>query len=154
MKKALFGLTLLTMVSFTMVSCDDDKVIPEGELPQNSKNFISEHFGGQSYSRIEKDGRNYSIKLGERGSQIEIDFDADGNWIEVDGDDHMHLPTGFIDAKIVDYVKTHYAVPAPNEAKSNINSIEKKASGFDVDLVAPDIDLIFDTKGDFVRVDN
>ncbi|MBD1422104.1 PepSY-like domain-containing protein [Sphingobacterium chuzhouense] len=154
MKKTLFGLSLLAMVSFTMVSCDDDKVIPEGDLPQNSKNFISEHFSGQSYSRIEKDGRNYSVKLGERGSEIEVDFDANGNWIEVDADDHMHLPTGFIDAKIVNYVKTTYPVPAPDEAKSNINSIEKKASGFDVDLVAPDIDLIFNANGDFVRVDN
>lgn len=154
MKKTLFGLSLLAMVSFATVSCDDDKVIPEGELPQNSQNFISEHFAGQSYSRIEKDGRNYSVKLGERGSQIEVDFDANGNWVEVDADDHIHLPTGFINSSIVGYVKTNYPVPAPNEAQSNINSIEKKASGFDVDLVAPDIDLIFDTNGNFVRVDN
>lgn len=146
MKKTLFGLSLLAIVSFTTVSCDDDKVISEAELPKNSQNFISEYFGGQPYSRVEKEGRNYSVKLGERGSQIEVDFDADGNWIEVDGDDGVRIPTGFISPKIVAYVEDNY----PNDG---INGIEKNVPGFDVDLVVSDIDLIFNTTGDFVRED-
>ncbi|TYR32972.1 hypothetical protein FXV77_18210 [Sphingobacterium phlebotomi] len=154
MKKTLFGLSLLAIVSFITVSCDDDKVISEAELPKKSQDFISEYFAGKSYSRVEKDGRNYSVKLGEQGNQIEVDFDADGNWIEVDGDDGVYIPTGFILPKIVAYVADNYPNPAPNADKENINGIEKNTRGFDVDLVTSDTDLIFDTNGDFVRVDN
>jgi|SRR5690606_34840188 len=153
MKKTLFGLSLLAMVSFATVSCDDDKVISESELPKTSQNFISEYFSGQTYSRVEKDGRNYSVKLGERGSQIEIDFDADGNWVEVDGDNGVYIPTSFILPNIVAYVADNYPSPAPNESKVNINGIEKKAQGFEVDLVTSDIDLVFDANGEFVRQD-
>lgn len=146
MKKTLIVLSLAAIVSFTTVSCDDDKVISEAELPKNSQNFISEYFGGQAYSSVEKDGRTYSVKLGDRGSQIEIDFDAEGNWIEVDGDDGVRIPTSFIAPKIVAYVVDNY----PNDG---INGIEKVASGFDVDLVILDVDLIFNASADFVRED-
>lgn len=146
MKKTLFGLSLLAMVSCTVVSCDDDKVISEEELPKNAQDFISEYFGGQSYSRVEKDGRSYSVKLGEAGSQIEVDFDADGNWVEVDGNDGVYIPTGFILPEIVVYVEDNYP-------EDGINGIEKTASGFEVDLVVLDTDLIFDASGDFVRED-
>ncbi len=146
MKKTLFGLSLLAMTSFSTISCDDDKVISEAELPKKSQDFISEYFAGKSYSRVEKEGKNYSVKLGEPGSQIEVDFDADGNWMEVDGDDGIYIPTGFILPKIVDYVEDNH----PNDG---INGIEKIASGFDVDLVVSDTDLIFNASGDFVRQD-
>lgn len=154
MKKVLFGLVLLATTSLTMTSCDDDDdIIPASELPAASTEFISAYFPGMNYTKIEKEGRKYSIELGEKGNQIEVDFDENGDWIEVDGDDHIHLPTNFIDDKIVSYIKTNYPASAPNEAKSNINSIEKKAPGFEVDLVAPDIDLLFDTNGEFVGID-
>lgn len=154
MKKALFGLSLLAMVSFSMISCDDDDdIISEGELPQNAQNFIAEYFGGQSYSRVEKEGKSYSVELGERGSQIEVDFNADGEWTEVDGDDGIYIPTGFILPKIVAYVEDNFPSSAPHADKVNINGIEKKSPGFEVDLVTSGADLVFDNNGDFVRED-
>lgn len=153
MKKVLFGLSLLAIASFSMVSCGDDKVIEETELPKQSQDFITTYFSGHSVSRIEKEGRNYSVIFGERGSQIEVDFNADGEWVEVDGEDGVYIPTGFIMDKIVDYVQENYPSPASNSTKVNINGIEKKASGYDVDLVISDVDLIFNSNGDFVRLD-
>ena len=147
MKKTLLGLSLLAMISFTTVSCDDDdKVISDAELPKTSQDFIASYFGGSAYSRVEKEGKNYSVKLGERGKQIEIDFDAQGNWTEVDGDDGVYIPTAFILDNIVKYVGDTY----PNDG---INGIEKIPAGFEVDLVVSDIDLIFNSEGAFVRQD-
>ncbi|MFD1769085.1 PepSY-like domain-containing protein [Sphingobacterium suaedae] len=143
MKKTVIGLSFLAAVSCASVSCDDDKVISDVELPESSRTFLSSHFNNINVSRIEKEGAGYSVYL---ANKIEIDFNSTGDWLEVDGEDGVSIPTGFILPQIVDYVEDNYPT-------TTINGIEKKASGFDVDLVQQDTDLVFDVNGGFVRVD-
>ena len=143
MKTKLLGMSILAVVSMATFSCDDDKEIQTVDLPETASTFLSTYFNGVKTVRVEKEGSNYAVDL---ENKIEVDFNGNGEWIEVDGPDSVAIPTGFILPKIVDYVGTTY--PA-----NTINGIEKKADGYDVDLVKQDIDLIFDKDGGFVRVD-
>ena len=79
-------------------------------------------------------------------NQIEVDFNINGEWTEVDGADGVAIPTTYILPQILAYVEDNY----PQDA---LNSIEKKSNGFDVDLLRQDVELVFDQQGTFVRVD-
>ncbi|SMG43975.1 PepSY-like domain-containing protein [Sphingobacterium psychroaquaticum] len=143
MRKAILGLSALLIGAVVFMSCDDDEVISEADLPALSKTFLSTHFSGVNVNRIEKERDNYSVHLANR---IEVDFNKEGEWIEVDGEDGVVIPTGFILPKIVAYVDDQYK-------DNDFNGIEKKLHGFDVDLVRGDIDLVFDKDGNFLRID-
>lgn len=133
----------LATATFFALSCDDDKVVGEVELPAISRTFLSSNFSGVNVSRIEKDANSYSVYLSNR---IEVEFSLAGEWTEVDGEDGISIPTGFILPQIVAYVSDNYPT-------NSINGIEKTAAGFDIDLVRQDIDLVFAQDGAFVRVD-
>ena len=143
MKTQIFKLAFLAVVSFSAMSCDDDQVIGETELPQASRDFLATHFAGVNVTRIEKETNNYSVHL---SSRVEVDFNNSGEWTEVDGEDGVSIPTSFILPQIVAYV-------ADNYNGNPINGIEKVPAGFEVDLVRQDIDLVFGQDGNFVRVD-
>lgn len=139
---------LIAMLAlFTLVSCDKETNIQSGDLPSAASTFLSTYFADMGIANTKKEkegifGREYSVRL-EDGT--EIDFDKDGDWIEVDGAGNSPIPTGFILDPIVAYVAEHY----PNTA---ISSIEKERNGFDVELTNG-VDLEFDTNGTFERVD-
>ncbi|TDS12438.1 PepSY-like domain-containing protein [Sphingobacterium paludis] len=143
MKTQILKLAFLAAVSFTAMSCDDDKMVGETDLPQASRDFLATHFAGVNVTRIEKERDSYSVYLSNR---IEIDFNNSGEWTEVDGEDGVAIPTGYILPQIVAYVEDNYS-------GNPINGIEKVRAGFDVDLVRQDIDLVFGPDGGFVRVD-
>ncbi|MBF0596789.1 PepSY-like domain-containing protein [Faecalibacter rhinopitheci] len=152
MKKLFLGLSLFAFIGFTTAACntDDDNnttIVEANTLPNEGQLFITTHFPGTTISVVEKynpakaDGTMYEVKL---SNGVEIDLDQAGNWIEVDAPSYASLPTSFILPNIVNYIETNY--PA-----QGINSIDKTVAGFDVELVN-DIDLIFDTNGNFLRI--
>ncbi len=143
MKNALLGLSLMTITAITFVSCDDEKVVPTDEIPSTSQTFLDRYFEGYSIDRVEKEGTTYSVSL-EGG--VEVDFNGNGEWIEVDGADGVAIPTDFILDPIVTYIADQY----PNE---KINGIEKNVSGYDVDLLTQEVDLLFDMDGKFTGID-
>lgn len=145
MNKLFLGLSLLTAVSFTTISCDDDdKAITLNELPATSSTFLEAYFPTHDILRVEKEGRGYSVDL---SGNIEVDFNQNGDWVEVDGRFNTEIPTGFILNPIKAYVAEQYPT-------NKFSSIEKIAQGFEVELSQNDIDLIFDQEGKFIRIDN
>lgn len=142
MKKTVLGLSLM-IATVAFVSCDDEKVVPVNEIPATSQAFLDTYFDGYSINKVEKEGTQYSVSL--QGG-VEVDFNAQGDWTEVDGSDGVVIPTGFILEPIVAYVMGEY----PND---KINGIEKKVSGYDVDLLAEDLDLLFDLDGKYTGID-
>src|SRR5690606_30383637 len=98
MKRAFLGLSALAVVTVMNISCDDDKVVTEKELPLASNQFLSSYFAGVDITRVEKERNNYSVNL---ANGVEVDFNSAGEWIDVDAPDGMALPTGFINPKIV-----------------------------------------------------
>jgi len=142
--KTIFGTAILVFLAFSTISCDDgDKIVAHEKLPAASKAFLTAYFNGIDITNIEKDGVNYSVDL---ASKVEVDFNPNGEWREVDGENGITIPTGFINPKIVDYVTENF----PDD---NFNGIEKTINGYDVELVQNGVDLIFDLEGNFLRLE-
>lgn len=147
MKKVILNTIVMITMLFTMAACDKEKTIQPNDLPTTATTFLSTYFPTLDIAHAKKEkeglfGREYTVYLNEG---TEISFDKNGNWIEVDGAGNSPIPTGFILEPIVTYVTEKY----PNAA---ISSIEKNRNGFEVELTN-EIDLEFDSKGAFKRID-
>ncbi|ERJ60987.1 MAG: PepSY-like domain-containing protein [Sphingobacterium sp.] len=148
MKKLILKLTLLMAVAFAVVSCDKEETIEVDNLPTAANTFLNDHFKEAKILSVTREkeplsGTEYQVLLNNR---IEVKFDKNGNWTEVEAlDNTVAIPTSFVLAPIVGYVKENYP-------KDGINSIDKEKHGFDVELTNA-LDLEFDATGKFIRID-
>lgn len=119
--------------------------IDQKNLPKAASTFISKNFQNnkvqQAYKDIDDGRTEYDVHL---ANGIEIEFDQDGNWKEVDGN-HTAIPTKFLSSNIVSYVSKNYPKASIVKAEKNTRKIEIELSN--------GIDLEFDLKGNFIRVD-
>ena len=105
-----------------------------GTIPETSSNFLKQYFAGVKVIKIEKGRYGVEVDL-ENG--VDVDFDQNGNWKKVDARDGQALSnTDFIPQSIRDYIAKNY----PNNL---INGIEKKTSGYEVELVGVEKDIYF-----------
>lgn len=149
MKKLILTFTVLLAITFIVVSCDkdDDHQIPATSLPASASTFLNTFFKDVAIRKVEKQTPTatnktaYSVEL---ANGIEIDYDQEGNWKEVESDNDTAIPTGFILSPIVSYVTTNYKT-------AQISAIDKVATGFEVELTN-DVDLLFDPSGQFVKI--
>lgn len=143
MKRILCNVFFVALaISLMAFSCQKDE-IPVGNLPTKAQSFINQYSSNTRIIQAETESNGgYSVDL---VNGVEVDFDSNGNWVKVDAPDTKTIPTDFIPATIVGYTKENY----PNNL---INSIEKKVSGYEVELVGIPQDLIFDLEGKFVRL--
>lgn len=152
MKKIILGIGLLAFTGIATISCnnDDDNNISYVEmntLPSAAVDFVNTYFTGieifniQKYSPAQSNGVMYEVNF-RNGAEIE--FDQAGNWIKVEASDRNVIPTGFILPSITEYVIVNYPT-------QGINQIERNIGGFEIELTN-DVDLIFDTNGQFIRV--
>ncbi|OUL61879.1 PepSY-like domain-containing protein [Flavobacterium sp. AJR] len=136
---------------FVRIDHDGDNhnevVINPADLPQTAKTLISTHFPNATIRLVEKqnkpdaNGTVYDVSL---SNNFEIDFDVNGNWTEIDGGSKA-IPVALIPAKINTYVTTTYP-------GLFITSIDNEKTYTEVEL-SNDTDLIFDTLGNFLRID-
>ena len=149
MKKIVRILPILLIAlagSMLFWSCgDDDKDEPISyvNLPAQAKSFLEQYFPSASVISTQKDGNEYEVTLSE-GTRI--DFNKDGEWIDVDATIGKTIPSGFYPAAIDTYVSTNYT-------DDGINEISKESRGYEVDLLKG-ADLIFNYEGTFVGFDN
>jgi len=139
---------LMAFFLFTgMVVNAQESVITKNELPQTAQKFISAHFPKSTidYVKMDKEtfSTDYKVKFTD-GSDIE--FDSDGNWTEVDGE-KTAIPTGFIQKSILTYVKEKF----PN---TQIVKIEKGRFGKQEVKLSNGLELEFNSKGEFKRIDD
>ncbi|MBL1408155.1 PepSY-like domain-containing protein [Sphingobacterium faecale] len=148
MKKLIFKFMLLMTVAFVATSCEKEELIGVDNLPSAADSFLKVHFKDINVLSVTREneplsGTEYKVLLGNR---VEVKFDKNGNWAEVEAlDNTVAIPTSFVLAPIVSYVKENY----PNDG---INSIDKEKHGFDVELTNA-LDLEFDNAGKFIRID-
>jgi len=135
--------TLISAAALLIAASASAQKIEIAELPAPALNFIEKHFPGIPVTTTKKD-----VEDGQKGYKVilangtSIGFHKDGSYREVDGDDNP-IPTGFIDPKIVSYIKTHY----PDR---KITSIDYERNRVDVDLTGK-MDLEFTKDGAFIR---
>ncbi len=153
MKKIIFNSLLLLLSMSLFISCsddDDDMTIQSSQLPQTAQSFVSTHFSGVTYRRVEKDkhpdadGSLYDAYL---SNGFKVEFDANGSWVEVDGE--MQAVPASIIALLPQAVPTYVTTTYPT---LHIVSIDKKISGFKIEL-NNDLDLIFNNEGAFVGIE-
>lgn len=145
MKKIVFLLAVIFGV-FSLSARDtyshDVKILPAAAQTVLKNNFKAE----VSHIKIDKDwGKisEYDVVLTD-GS--EISFDRHGNWKDVEVRSNSSVPKGFVPAAISNYVKQ-------NQKNSNIIGIEKKKSGYEVEL-SNGVEMKFNAQGKFLKYDN
>lgn len=146
-KKGIISAMVAFIVVIGVSSCDKDKVIQPEDIPAAATAFLATYFPDATITQAKKDrdgllGKEYEVYL---NNGTKVDFDKNGNWIEVDGSENTPIPTGFILESIVTYVVDNY----PN---ADISAISKERNGFDVELTNG-LDLEFDSNGGFLRID-
>lgn len=151
MKKIILSGFIALSLLFTTTSCDsdddNDHVISATDLPKPADTFVSTYFPNAAYQTIKKqnkadyDGSIYDVYL---TNGFEIDFDANGNWIDIDGN-HQAIPVALIPEKINAYVTANY----PNQY---VTSIDNETTYTEVEL-SNNVELVFDLQGNFIRID-
>jgi len=152
MKKIILTSFIALSLLFTITSCDSDddnkSVINASDLPKSANTFVTTYFPNTTYVYITKqqiadiDGSVYDVKL---SNNFQIDFDVNGNWIDIDGN-YQAIPVELVPEKIQTYVAANY----PNQF---VISIDKERTTVEAEL-SNDIDLVFDLQGNFLRIDN
>ena len=159
-------LLLLALSSLTFVSCKKEvTVTPTAtqtadslnqnaqknnvnftDLPVKALETINSHYSQDNIASYEVKtipviGKSYEVKFNDGA---EIDFDSDGVWHE--WKDAKGLPKEVLPEAIKTYLSKNYA-------STFATAIDKEKDKIKIDL-ASDIDLEFDTNGNFVRIDD
>lgn len=140
--KEFLVLAFIALAGFTANAQKVDITLKE--LPTAAQSFISKNFPNQSSSYVIKDKGILEIeyKIILTGG-IEIEFDANGNWEEIES--NTPLPETVLPETIAGYIKSNYK-------SLGTLKVEKKRHGYEVELTNG-TELEFDTKGKFLRID-
>lgn len=146
MKKLFLGLVFTAIALVGPSASATDVVIKKTELPATAQAFIKEFFNDKEVSFVLMDkgliSNEYKVKFVDN---VEIEFDSNGVWEEVDGN-KTAITTRFIEPAILNYVKEHFAGVQITKIDKSFNSFEIKLSN--------GLELEFSKKGKFIRIDD
>ncbi|MFK8267497.1 PepSY-like domain-containing protein [Capnocytophaga cynodegmi] len=125
-----------------------ESVVTQNELPQEAQSFIKKHFSQYTLDYIILDKEyfssdDYTVRFSEG---LKIEFNEKGEWTEIDGN-YTEIPTEFISKNITSYVKAKFA-------NTRIVKIERGFFGTQEVKLSNGLELEFDSKGNFKRVDD
>lgn len=147
MKK--YILVALALVAFTAIPvlAGNDKVLGLEELPRTAQTFVSKYFGNKQVSVITLDNevlsKTYDLVYAD-GTKLE--FDSKGNWTEVSVPHGTSIPAGIIPSAIASDLGKRFP-------QQSVQHIERKRRGYELEL-SSGIDLVYDLKGRFTRIDD
>jgi len=137
---------LLVGLTFGFSANAQKTVITKTALPANAQAFLKTHFTAQEPISILQDKETFSTDYKVQfANNIEVEFDGKGNWEEVDGN-HQAIPVTVLPKAIASYLKTNFA-------NTTVTKIDKGTWGYEVDL-SNNLELEFNSKGNFLRIDN
>ena len=139
----LLPILLLAVLGVALSSCDNDKDEPisSAQLPSKATEFISQFFPSERIISSVKDKDEYEVKLSE-GTKIE--FDKDGEWIDVEAATTKTLPTGFYPSEIDTYLAEYFE-------GLGINEITKVPRGYEVELITG-TEILFGPDGTYIEI--
>ena len=133
------------------VNGEDGEDIDPSELPQTILNFITTNYPDAVIVNAEIDMEGYDVTL---SNGLKLEFDLDGNFIEVSGhsdddnddddDDDEVIDPNTLPQVILDFIRINY----PDES---IVRAEVDAGGYDV-ILSNGLKLEFDLDGRFIEV--
>lgn len=148
MKRIAKSLLVIAMFVGGLTATAQEKIITQDQLPKEAMTFVNKHFSGNTieYAIMEKNyvkSDEYKVRL---SGGTEVEFNQKGEWKEING--HLNeIPTEFIDKNILNYVNSKFA-------NTKIVKIEKGDFGKQEVKLSNGLELQFDSKGNFVRVDD
>lgn len=138
--KRLFFLGAICIAT-TLFACSSDN---HANLPNAANLFLQQHFPNNNIIYVERDldhGRfTYEVHLQDL---VEIEFNNKGEWTEISCPNGV--PDGLVPTPIYEFVEINYT-------NCFIVKIERKSHHYQIEL-NNDIDLVFDSKGNFIRFD-
>lgn len=140
-------LLLICIFGFSISASAQKTTIQVNELPENAKSFIKQHFKNETVSYVIKEEEflvidEYKVALSDG---TEIEFNKNGNWKEI-SNKTRGIKTSVVPTKILNYCTKSF----PN---TSIKKIEKSRWKYEVEL-SNDLDLEFDSDGNFKRIDD
>lgn len=128
-------------------SCEDDKVVPETNLPAAATEFISTYYGNQQIIQTVQDfddlllSSTYQVTL---SNLTRLEFTKKGEIIEIEG--NTTIPTGAIPSSIVD--KAQELFPTASVIGWELEDRKQEAD------LSNQVSLKFDRNGVFLRIDD
>lgn len=137
---------LFIWIAIPMNADDAKEMNSMQELPQSVQTFLQKHFPGTAINKIYlKNWGEYKVKLADG---IQIEFDKDGNWEDIENSRHQALPQSVV-SLLPQATRDYIAKSYPN---ARIYEIEKEKCGYEIKLHGGEkIDLYFDANGNFLR---
>lgn len=146
MKRVIY-IALLSLL-FTCIVRADEKIITKDvqQLPSTGRLFLKKYLNNSPISHIKIEKGWFGIKEYEviLTTGIEVKFDGDGEWEEVDGH-HIAIPTDFFPPFILNYLKESYP-------DVYVTSIEKDKREYEVKL-SNHFELKFNHQGKLIDID-
>lgn len=135
----------LIILAFLLSSCEKEQIISSSALPNEITTYITTHFPDNSILQVikDKDGftKTYDVTLSEG---LSLEFNRKKEIIDIDG--ISELPSSVIPEKIRQYVTANY----PDNVITDWE-IDRKNQQIELDN---GLDLEFNMKGEFLRIDN
>ena len=104
------------------------KPIQFSQLPAKAQTFVNTHYSKDKVVKVEKDrevfGDKYDVDF---QSGAEVEFDSEGNWIEVKAAHGFKVPSAILPKAISDYI-------ARNHEGLDLREIQKKRDGYEIEL--------------------
>ncbi|MCD8178292.1 MAG: PepSY-like domain-containing protein [Tannerellaceae bacterium] len=128
MKKLVFSMLCLFVISLGIHAQDDRITSDINELPAQSREFIRQWFGDTEIAHIKIDNnyqgrvKDYEVLLADG---IEIEFDKSGEWKEIEAN-KMGLPEGILETGIIDQIHTLHPGQQIRKMEKDGNKIEVK----------------------------
>ena len=133
----------MTLAALMLVACDKEQAVLADDLPANAIGFVEAHYDGKKIMYVIKELDNlktyYHVYL-DNGTKL--DFSRQGVVKKIEGTEA--IPDTVIPQLILDYVDVNY----PNEF---IRGWEIRNASQNIQL-SGDVELEFDTNGNFLRV--
>ncbi len=142
-------LIMVIMAAFAFFSCESSnpKLVEFSQLPSKAQTTIKSHFSDRVISTIFYDNelfdKDYEVRF-EDGSKI--DFDKDGDWINIEMKNNGGVPKSVIPSAINAYVSSKHS-------NNYVVDIDKECREYNVEL-NNGIDIVFDKNGNFKRYDD
>ena len=144
MKKMIL-LTVSLFMGLGTIFAGHDRPIKVEQLPEKAQKFLTTYWTDVKVLKAEmdKDGLEvaYDVYL---ENKTKIEFDKRGEWKEIKSP-MTEIPKGVIMQNILDYVANNYS-------GNSIEKIKREHHHYEVELTN-DIELKFNKKGEFKRVD-
>jgi hypothetical protein len=124
---------------------DNETTVNVNELPATAQTFITTHFPNITITTVKRETEHniteYEVIL---SNAFELDFDATGNCIGIDGN-KQQIPNSALSNKIIDYVSSNYAPAFITDWDLDTRKQEVELNN--------GVELVFDLDGNFKYLD-